>query len=102
MSTRSVIIDDRDPQIQYSPGWQANGSPNEYQRTTTNTARQGASFTLNFVGTSVAVYGTLDSFSFPNTTYDGGNPFPFFGKPLPLAQYQQVFFISPYMGNIRS
>lgn len=97
MSSRSVIIDNADAQVQYSPGWQANGSPNEYKRTTSNTETQGASFTLKFVGTSVAVYGTLDIVSLPNTTYvlDGGNPFPFFGQPQPQIQYQQVFYTSP-------
>ncbi|KDQ23740.1 hypothetical protein PLEOSDRAFT_1108226 [Pleurotus ostreatus PC15] len=97
MSSRSVIIDNADAQVQYSPGWQANGSPNEYKRTTSNTETQGASFTLKFVGTSVAVYGTLDTVSLPNTTYvlDGGNPFPFFGQPQPQIQYQQVFYTSP-------
>ncbi|KAF9502068.1 hypothetical protein BDN71DRAFT_1500219 [Pleurotus eryngii] len=89
MNSRSVIIDNADAQIQYSPGWRANGSPNEYKRTTSNTETRGASFTFKFVGSSVAVYGTLDS----DTTYvlDGGNPkFPFFGQPQPQVQYQQV------------
>ncbi|KAF9502074.1 hypothetical protein BDN71DRAFT_1437505 [Pleurotus eryngii] len=97
MSSRSVIIDNADAQIQYSPGWRANGSPNEYKRTTSNTETRGASFTFKFVGSSVAVYGTLDSATLPNTTYvlDGGNPFPFFGQPQPQVQYQQVFYTSP-------
>ncbi|KDQ23755.1 hypothetical protein PLEOSDRAFT_1114115 [Pleurotus ostreatus PC15] len=97
MSSRSVIIDNADAQIQYSPGWRASGSPNEYKRTTSNTETRGASFTFKFVGTSVAVYGTLDSVTLPNTTYvlDGGNPFAFFGRPQPRVQYQQVFYTSP-------
>ncbi|KAL4265541.1 hypothetical protein AB1N83_004072 [Pleurotus pulmonarius] len=97
MSSRTVIIDNADAQIQYSPGWRANGSPNEYKRTTSNTETRGASFTFKFVGSSVAVYGTLDSATLPNTTYvlDGGNPFPFFGQPQSQVQYQQVFYASP-------
>ncbi|KAG9217675.1 hypothetical protein CCMSSC00406_0003636 [Pleurotus cornucopiae] len=97
MSTRTLIVDDADTQIQYSPGWRPTGSPNEYKRTTSFTSTQGASFTLNFTGTSVTVYGTLDVTTFPNTTYvlDGGNPFPFFGKPKSAIQYQQVFYASP-------
>ena len=50
-----MIIDNADAQVQYSPGWQANGSPNEYKRTTSNTETQGASFTLKFVGMFVNV-----------------------------------------------
>ncbi|KAL4265538.1 hypothetical protein AB1N83_004077 [Pleurotus pulmonarius] len=97
MSSGSLIIDNTDSQIQYSLGWQANGSPNEYKRTTSNTQTQGASFTFTFVGTSVTVYGTLDVVTLPNTTYvlDGGTPFPFFGQPQSLIQYQQVFYASP-------
>lgn len=50
MNARSVIIDNADTQIQYSSSWEANGSPNEYKRTTSNTAIKGESFTLKFVG----------------------------------------------------
>ncbi|KDQ23739.1 hypothetical protein PLEOSDRAFT_1048347, partial [Pleurotus ostreatus PC15] len=99
MSSGSLIIDNADTQVHYSPGWKANGSPNEYKHTTSNTETQGASFTFNFVGTSVAVYGTLNDITFPNTTYvlDGGNPYPFFGQPAPLVQYQQIFYSSPVL-----
>ncbi|KAL4265542.1 hypothetical protein AB1N83_004073 [Pleurotus pulmonarius] len=97
MSTRKVIIDDRDTQILYSSGWHVDGSENEYQRTTSNTDIKGASFTFTFVGTSVAVYGTLDSLGHPNTTYilDDSDPFPFVGTPKRIARYQQEFYSSP-------
>ncbi|KAL4265537.1 hypothetical protein AB1N83_004076 [Pleurotus pulmonarius] len=82
-----------------SPAISANGGPNEYKHTTSNTETQGASFTFNFVGTSVTVYGTLNDITFPNTTYvlDGGNPFPFSGQPEPQVQYQQIFYSSPVL-----
>ncbi|KAF7421159.1 hypothetical protein PC9H_011679 [Pleurotus ostreatus] len=97
MNARSVIIDNADTQIQYSSSWQVNGSPNEYKGTTSNTARKGESFTIKFVGTSVAVYGTVAAGTPPNSTYtlDGGDLFPFFAQRSTSIRYQQVFYSSP-------
>ncbi|KAG9217673.1 hypothetical protein CCMSSC00406_0003638 [Pleurotus cornucopiae] len=97
MNARSLIIDNADAQIQYSPSWEANGSPNEYKHTTSNTAIKGESFTFKFVGTSVAVYGTLVAGTPPNSTYtlDGGDPFPSLTQRSTSIQYQQVFYSSP-------
>lgn len=56
MSSGSLIIDNADAQVLYSPGWKANGSPNEYKHTTSNTETQGAFFTFSFVGKSPPMY----------------------------------------------
>ncbi|KDQ28696.1 hypothetical protein PLEOSDRAFT_1102739 [Pleurotus ostreatus PC15] len=105
MISRYFIIDDADGQINYSPSWRQNGCSSEYQNTTHSTKAQGAFFTLNFVGTSVKVYGSLthqggdnDRSMFPNTTYvlDDRSPVNFFGKPPSTSDtYQQVFYSSP-------
>lgn len=50
MDSRTVIVDNADTQITYSPGWKEGGSPNEYKRTTTNAVIEGASFSFNFTG----------------------------------------------------
>ncbi|KAF4588584.1 hypothetical protein EYR40_010137 [Pleurotus pulmonarius] len=93
----SVIVDNADTQITYSPGWKEDGSPNEYKRTTTNAVMEGASFSLNFTGTSITVYGTLNTDSSPNSTYvlDGGEPFPFASNQASSVRYQQIFYASP-------
>ncbi|KAL4265536.1 hypothetical protein AB1N83_004079 [Pleurotus pulmonarius] len=97
MYSRSVIVDNADTQITYSPGWKEDGSPNEYKRTTTNAVIEGASFSLNFTGTSITVYGTLNTDSSPNSTYvlDGGEPFPFASNQASSVRYQQIFYASP-------
>ncbi|KAL4265535.1 hypothetical protein AB1N83_004078 [Pleurotus pulmonarius] len=97
MNTSSVIIDDTDTQIQYSPGWQQGGSTNEYKGTTTNAETKGAFFELKFIGTSITVYGTLALHSSSNSTYtvDGGEPFPFRSKGDNLVHYQKIFYTSP-------
>ncbi len=63
MNTSSVIIDDTDTQIQYSPGWQQGGSTNEYKDTTTNAETKDAFFELKFIGKpfdSVIIHALID------------------------------------------
>ncbi|KAJ7174091.1 hypothetical protein C8R43DRAFT_1058086 [Mycena crocata] len=86
----SVIVDDRDPLVEYSPqgGW---GTPNgrggssaEYQRTTTRSTQKGDTATFKFEGTGVAVYGTIGSGSSSinegasmTFSIDGASPTPY-------------------------
>ncbi|KAJ7603562.1 hypothetical protein FB45DRAFT_770990, partial [Roridomyces roridus] len=61
-----VIVDDRDPRIQYSPstGWYQGGVFQEYLNTTMAATEIGTgsdhTATFSFQGTSVAVYGTVN------------------------------------------
>ncbi|KAJ6530926.1 hypothetical protein DFH09DRAFT_1183686 [Mycena vulgaris] len=56
----SVIVDDRDPQVHYSPGdWAPSGIDVEYMTTTTSSNTQGDTAIFKFKGTSVGVYGTV-------------------------------------------
>ncbi|KAF7416110.1 hypothetical protein PC9H_002370 [Pleurotus ostreatus] len=73
----TYIIDDSDLQIQYSVGWRRGGRDDEFNTTTTLTSTANASFTLNFVGTSISVFGTVDGHN--NSTYeiDEGGPWDF-------------------------
>ncbi|KAJ6511182.1 hypothetical protein C8R45DRAFT_1162762 [Mycena sanguinolenta] len=57
----SVIIDDSDPLVQYSPpgGWSQGGEPPEFNATTHTSATAGSTAALVFEGTSISVYGTI-------------------------------------------
>jgi len=59
MTTNAAIVDDRDPLIQYAGTWNGAGSSAEFYSTTTWSPRQGSTASLSFVGTSVAVYGSV-------------------------------------------
>lgn len=65
MSSKLLIIDDADPSISYSGDWKAIGpitdrSP-EYSGTLRRGDTNGQSISFSFTGTSVSVYGSLDS-----------------------------------------
>ncbi|KAJ7482948.1 hypothetical protein B0H11DRAFT_1807255 [Mycena galericulata] len=57
----SVIVDDHDPRVQYTPstGWTTKGKPVEYMSTTTASTTPGNTATFSFEGTSLTVYGTV-------------------------------------------
>ncbi|KAF8146296.1 hypothetical protein K438DRAFT_1628449 [Mycena galopus ATCC 62051] len=55
----SVLIDDNDPLVQYSPGWTREGHAPEFNATTHVSATRGDTASLKFEGTSIRVYGTI-------------------------------------------
>ncbi|KAJ7775148.1 hypothetical protein B0H16DRAFT_1713576 [Mycena metata] len=68
MSTNSVIVDDRDPGIQYVGTWNQAGSSEEFHSTTTWSSTKGTSASFTFAGTSVTIYGTVAAVNPPNAT----------------------------------
>ncbi|KAJ6571145.1 hypothetical protein B0H19DRAFT_936373, partial [Mycena capillaripes] len=60
MSPNTAIVDDRDPSIAYSSGWNNAGAFLEFQGTTKWASVQGSTATFTFVGTSsITVYGSV-------------------------------------------
>ncbi|KAJ7490755.1 hypothetical protein FB451DRAFT_1513693 [Mycena latifolia] len=58
----SVIVDDRDEQVQYHGQWAHHeGTATEYQSTTSASATRGDNITFTFEGTSIDVFGTAGS-----------------------------------------
>ncbi|KAJ6530929.1 hypothetical protein DFH09DRAFT_1183698 [Mycena vulgaris] len=58
----NVIVDDRDPQVRYTPAedWHLEGKGHgEYDDTTTFSPNRGSTAELQFEGTSISVYGTV-------------------------------------------
>ncbi|KAH9474992.1 hypothetical protein JR316_0012091 [Psilocybe cubensis] len=95
--------DDRDPSVVYSGGdWQKGGTENEYFQTTSYVRNAtGSTATFKFTGTSVSVFGTLDSADLgrgtPISSYriDNGQPVIYTGPTPDSEQYKQQFFQSP-------
>ncbi|KAJ7500368.1 hypothetical protein B0H11DRAFT_1692026, partial [Mycena galericulata] len=95
-----LMFDDTAPQLRYFGAWITGGSPNEFNSTAHGTRERGASVEVSFIGTSVAVRGTVSEAGSgappPISTYvlDGGQPATFSPNPTETAQYNQLFFQS--------
>ncbi|KAJ7704864.1 hypothetical protein B0H17DRAFT_1301780 [Mycena rosella] len=99
----SVIIDDHDVLVQYSPpaGWASFGSSQEYLSTTRTSTTLGSNATFSFEGTSITVFGTVGpgngstmSFAIDQTavgSYDA--------PALNSAIYHQAFWTSPVLAE---
>ncbi|KAJ7644900.1 hypothetical protein FB45DRAFT_898926 [Roridomyces roridus] len=91
-----VVVDDRDPRIQYSPstGWKQGGRFEQYLATTTVAAGSGSTASFSFQATSVAVYGTVDQGSSTMSfALDGGVPsvFDATSSILGIVHHQPLF-----------
>ncbi|KAF7298550.1 hypothetical protein MIND_00801700 [Mycena indigotica] len=60
-SAMNVVVDDRDPAVQYFPNWRTKdlGRAVEFASTTSNPAKHGDAAQLTFSGTSISVFGTI-------------------------------------------
>ncbi|TFK26415.1 hypothetical protein FA15DRAFT_732426 [Coprinopsis marcescibilis] len=104
---QSIVIDDRDPNIQYSPGWLTAGSNSEFMQTTTTTHISGASARLEFVGTRISVFGTISIRDVPprsSYTIDDRDSLVFIGhtplvQPVDQNVYHELFFESPTLSD---
>lgn len=72
MSSKSLIVDDADPNISYSGDWKAIGPitdrSHEYNGTLHRGDANGQTMSYSFTGTTITVYGSLDS---PSRTRKG-------------------------------
>jgi len=94
----TILIDERDPFVVFTSGrWEAHGGAHEYNATTMWSNTTGASVTLHFSGTSVAVFGTISARNpAPVSSYqiDGGSKTTFTALVPKSIQYRQEFFQS--------
>ncbi|KAI0340846.1 hypothetical protein BDW22DRAFT_1359683 [Trametopsis cervina] len=100
----AFILDDIDPRISYSAGWQhINPSHGEYQSTRSSANIAGLNASFSFIGTGVEVYGSVASIDFfgrPVSTYavDGFGPNTTFQAPIiqpGYVSYNVLFYRSP-------
>ncbi|TFK21020.1 hypothetical protein FA15DRAFT_688909 [Coprinopsis marcescibilis] len=96
-----LIFDDADPAITYSTGdWDRAGSDREFNSTTTWTTEEGATATIQFIGTRISVHGTIGAgraTTGARSAYvvDDDTPVIFEATPDTTVQYNQLFFQSP-------
>ncbi|KAJ8522160.1 hypothetical protein ONZ45_g1247 [Pleurotus djamor] len=89
----TYMVDDRDPQIQYSAGWSDEGVNEEFNGTTRFATTAGV---------SINVFGTIDSLGAranPTYTLDDTPPFRFTARNTSSVLYQQLFYESPVLEN---
>ncbi|KAF7313937.1 hypothetical protein HMN09_00552000 [Mycena chlorophos] len=92
-----TILDDQDPSVVYTGSWKVGGTSHEYEDTVTSSTTVGDFYVLTFNGTSVSVYGTLDSTSGgveTNYQIDGGTATTVTTTATKADAYQQLFFAS--------
>ncbi|OBZ65991.1 hypothetical protein A0H81_14034 [Grifola frondosa] len=68
----ALIVDDTDPRIAYSSGWELTASTGEYNFTKHGARSAGATAIFNFIGTGMEVYsaiGSIDVYGQPVTEY---------------------------------
>ncbi|PSR92234.1 hypothetical protein PHLCEN_2v4764 [Hermanssonia centrifuga] len=107
-NSTALIVDDRDPTIQYSAGWQqVTGAPapadrSEYLFTKTGAAAAGLTARFTFNGTGVEVYGSQGSFDVygqPVTSYtvDGSSYATYQTPVIPSPEFtvHTLFYRSP-------
>lgn len=82
-SGKQLVFDDTNPSLNFSGAWtpraKFDASALPFNNTLTSTSQKGASFAIDFVGSSVAVYGAFNSTTGPlSATFsiDGSNPSP--------------------------
>ncbi|KAF8876573.1 hypothetical protein BD779DRAFT_1560127 [Infundibulicybe gibba] len=97
MST--TYIDDQDlTKVTYNGTWAQGGSPGDYKETVASSTHVGDSFTIDFKGTSITVFGTIDAASEGVvTTYsvDGASPANVTAPAVLSDTPQQQFWKSP-------
>ncbi|KAJ7816838.1 hypothetical protein B0H14DRAFT_3877700 [Mycena olivaceomarginata] len=98
MSTNVAIIDDRDPLLRYSTGWNNSGSFVEFAGTARWSGIPGSTASLAFSGSSVIIYGSVAanpseaSLSF---SVDGSLAGSYSPSPSTTALHHQVLWASP-------
>ncbi|KAJ7717019.1 hypothetical protein B0H16DRAFT_1740861 [Mycena metata] len=75
-NVHSFFIDDSDPRITYTGGWNEDLQDDEFQHTLHSSTKVGDSLSFQFVGKSIAMYGDLVPGASSNASFaiDGGPP----------------------------
>ncbi|KAJ6571146.1 hypothetical protein B0H19DRAFT_935612, partial [Mycena capillaripes] len=100
MSLNTVIVDDTDPSITYSGGWNNAGAFIEFNGTTKWASVEGSTATFTFVGTAIIYYGGLtttdNGAAIASIVLDGGAPVSYTSpNPIPSITNNIIFNSGP-------
>ncbi|KIP07155.1 hypothetical protein PHLGIDRAFT_118314 [Phlebiopsis gigantea 11061_1 CR5-6] len=98
MQAGAVVVDDRDPRIDYTTAWYSEpGQGTDYNRTVSVSGNPNAGFQFTFRGTSVAVYGSIPPNNTAVSTYtiDVSAPVTYTNVPSSAYTSRQLCFQSP-------
>ncbi|KAJ7038032.1 hypothetical protein C8F04DRAFT_389207 [Mycena alexandri] len=75
-NVHSFFVDDSDPRITYTGGWEEVLTDDDFQHTSHNSTKVGDSLSLQFVGKSISLYGDWVPGATSNASFaiDGGPP----------------------------
>ncbi|KAF8960751.1 hypothetical protein BDZ97DRAFT_1921837 [Flammula alnicola] len=94
-----TIIDDQDlSRVKYTGTWARGGSSHEHDGTVASSTNVGDSFSVTFSGSSIAVYGTIDSTSggvLANYSIDGAPSVQVSSQAGSGDTFNQQFWVSP-------
>ncbi|KAJ7677878.1 hypothetical protein DFH06DRAFT_561839 [Mycena polygramma] len=103
MSQSTTIIDDRDlTAVSYTGTWVVGGTVHEHAGTVSSSVNVGDHFSVAFIGSNIAVYGTYDASSAGVVTsyaIDGGAAATVTSASSPLDSFQQLFWQSNTVVN---
>ncbi|KAJ7307760.1 hypothetical protein DFH08DRAFT_1088566 [Mycena albidolilacea] len=92
----TYFVDDRDPRIAYTPAWRQFVSENDFQHTSSESTNPGDSFSFQFEGSAIQLYGGLNTFdadsAVTSITLDGGAPFTYTApNPIPATTNNRLY-----------
>ncbi|KAJ7342960.1 hypothetical protein DFH08DRAFT_962982 [Mycena albidolilacea] len=93
-SVEAYFVDDRDPQIKYTPAWRQFGSEGDFQHTSQATSSVGDFLSYTFDGKAISFYGGMTSATTnASITIDGG-PAHFWVPPTSASQTNNLAYSS--------
>ncbi|KAJ7724691.1 hypothetical protein B0H14DRAFT_559367 [Mycena olivaceomarginata] len=93
-SVEAYFVDDRDPQIKYTPAWRQFGSEGDFQHTSQATSSVGDFLSYTFDGKAISFYGGVTSATTnASITIDGG-PAHFWVPPPGASQTNNLIYSS--------
>ncbi|KAF7344722.1 hypothetical protein MVEN_01632900 [Mycena venus] len=90
----AYFIDDRDPQIKYTPAWRQFGSDLDFQHTSQATTNVGDSLSLTFEGKSIQLFGSVTSATEKASMAIDGGPATIWIPPADAKQTNNLIYSS--------
>ncbi|KAJ6483305.1 hypothetical protein C8R45DRAFT_1001072 [Mycena sanguinolenta] len=94
LDATAFFVDDRDPQVTYTPAWRLFGSDPDFDHTSQASTSVGDFYTLPFQGTGIKIYGGMTSATENASIVLDGGPPRFWVPPSTAAQTNNLMYNS--------